>query len=83
MSSLDTYIDDPPSTEACATIEPVIVPQLIYFHSLLVVWQRYPRCHIAKRARSPLRGASETEWSTHDYFGVVNLWWGSLASYAG
>lgn len=54
---VDTYIDNPPSTEACATIEPVIVSQLIYLDSLLVVRQRYPRCHIAERAanqgRSP------------------------------
>lgn len=76
--SLDTYIDDPPGTEACATIEPVIVPQLIYLDSLLVVRQRYPRCHIAepaaKRARSPPHGGSETERSsTQGFFPLQDM----------
>jgi hypothetical protein len=53
MHPFNTYIDHPAGTESGAPVEPVAIPQLIDFYSLLVVWRGYPRCHIAREPDHP------------------------------
>ena len=48
-----SYIDDLAGTKACAPVEPVIVPELIDLHPLLVVGRRHRQCHSRSSQLAP------------------------------
>lgn len=55
------YIDDSPRTESRPTIEPIIVPQFIDFHPLLVIWRRHHQGHGRPNpSHCPRRAAQST-----------------------
>lgn len=57
-----SYIDDSPRTEPRPTIKPIIVPQLIDFHPLLIIWRRHHQGHVRPNpSHCPRRAADRRE----------------------